>query len=97
MDEVTDTIKRAHVFIDGRVQGVGFRHFVKTRARTLNLVGWVKNLRDGRVEAVFEGDGPNVEELIDLCRQGPPASRVDHMDINREEPRENFNAFKVAF
>ena len=97
MDEVTDTLKRAHIFIDGRVQGVGFRHFVKVRARSLNLGGWVKNLSDGRVEAVFEGERQKVEEIIDLCRQGPPASRVDHVDINRDESREDFNAFKVAF
>lgn len=97
MDEITETMKRAHVYIDGRVQGVGFRHFVKTRARSLNLAGWVKNLNDGRVEAVFEGAGHNVKEIVDLCRQGPPASRVENVNVRWEESQQDFNSFKVAF
>lgn len=97
MDEVTEIMKRAHVYIDGRVQGVGFRHFVKTRARSLELAGWVKNLSDGRVEAVFEGDGHNVEEMVDLCRQGPAASRVENLNVRWEEFQQDSKSFKVVF
>lgn len=90
-------MKRAHVFIEGRVQGVGFRHFTKTNARQHGIEGWVKNLADGRVEAVFEGDEDQVQTMIDLVKEGPRASRVANVDVKWETPKREFNAFQVAY
>ena len=72
---------RAHIYIDGRVQGVFYRGFTQDLALSLGLTGWVRNLRDGRVEAVFEGDKKFVEEAIRQCHIGPPASRVTGIDV----------------
>lgn len=90
-------MKRAHVFIEGHVQGVGFRHFTKTNARQHNVEGWVKNLADGRVEAVFEGTEEQVNNMIDLVHEGPRASRVSNVDVNWEEPKEKFGNFRVTY
>jgi acylphosphatase len=76
---------RAHLFIEGRVQGVFYRAFTREIAFHLSLDGWVKNLRDGRVEAVFEGDKVVIEQAIQQCYAGPPGSRVTHIDIHWEE------------
>ncbi|MBO9338235.1 MAG: acylphosphatase, partial [Chloroflexus sp.] len=62
---------RAHVFISGRVQGVSFRAYTRDRAREAQVKGWVRNLSDGRVEAVFEGPRPAVQKLISWCYSGP--------------------------
>ncbi len=77
---------RAHVFISGQVQGVFFRQEAKDRARTRGVGGWVRNLPDGRVEAVFEGTTGSVESMIDWCRRGPRLARVDSIDVEWEEP-----------
>jgi acylphosphatase len=71
----------AHIYINGRVQGVFYRGFTQDLALTLGLKGWVRNLRDGRVEAVFEGDKDIIEEAIRQCSIGPPASRVTGIDV----------------
>ena len=75
---------KAHLHIDGRVQGVFYRGFVQELAERLGLKGWVRNLRDGRVEAVFEGDKDVVENAIRQCHVGPPASRVANIEVQRE-------------
>ena len=75
---------RAHIYISGRVQGVFYRGFAQNLALNLRLKGWVRNLRDGRVEAVFEGKKEVVEEAIRQCRTGPPASRITGIDIQWE-------------
>ncbi len=67
--------------IEGRVQGVGYRAFVERVAAALNIDGWVRNRRDGGVEAVVSGDPADVETLIDRCRTGPTASRVDRIEV----------------
>lgn len=90
-------MKRAHVFIKGRVQGVGFRHFTKTYARQMNVEGWVKNLPDGRVEAVFEGDEDQVKKMIDLVKEGPRTSRVSNVNVEWESPKNEFGSFRVAY
>jgi acylphosphatase len=66
-----------HVTIRGRVQGVGYRAWVEDQATLNGLEGWVRNRRDGSVEAVFAGPAQDVAEMVALCRKGPPASRVD--------------------
>jgi acylphosphatase len=71
-----------HVVIRGRVQGVGFRAFVEDEALGRGVEGWVRNRRDGSVEAVFAGDADIVAGLIEACRRGPPGARVEvlHQD-----------------
>jgi len=76
---------RAHLYIDGRVQGVFFRGFTQDLAESLGLKGWVRNLRDGRVEAVFEGDRKVIERAIKQCYIGPPASRVTNIEVNWQQ------------
>jgi acylphosphatase len=73
-------LKRAHLFISGRVQGVNFRYYTVRQAESLGVTGWVRNLWDGRVEAVFEGDETAVQGMIDWCQNGPRAARVDHVE-----------------
>ncbi len=74
-------MKRAHLFISGRVQGVFYRAFTKDVAESLGLKGWVRNLRDGRVEAVFEGDEDKISIAIERCKEGPPHAKVDSIEI----------------
>lgn len=90
-------MKRAHIFIHGRVQGVGFRHFTKRNAQSLGLTGWVRNLSDGRVEAVFEGEEEDIKKMIKACRKGPPASQVSDVDVSWERTRGEFDHFRVSF
>jgi acylphosphatase len=71
------TIAIRRVMIRGRVQGVGYRAWVDHEARRLGLQGWVRNRRDGSVEAVFGGEAKIVTDMIASCRKGPPSSRVD--------------------
>jgi acylphosphatase len=78
---------RVRVFIDGRVQGVGFRTRTAREALRLGLTGWIRNLYDGRVEAVFEGPRDAVEEMLAWTRRGPAGSWVDEMTIHDEEPK----------
>jgi len=78
---MTDTSRTVHLRIEGRVQGVGYRAFVEMKAAELGLSGWVRNRRDGSVEAVLQGHQAAVDSMLDLCRAGPPASRVDRIEI----------------
>src|SRR5438128_9108049 len=68
------------VVIRGRVQGVGFRYWTRRTATARGLEGWVRNRRDGSVEAVFAGPEQAVADMIDLCRRGPDGARVDSID-----------------
>jgi acylphosphatase len=87
--------KRAHVIIHGQVQGVFFRSETKQRADQANVYGWVKNLRDETVEAVFEGEEEAVEKLIDFCRRGPKNASVNHIDLSYEKFTGEFKGFRV--
>ncbi|MBG0744531.1 acylphosphatase [Cylindrospermopsis raciborskii LB2897] len=82
--EITKLV-RAHVFITGRVQGVGYRYATVDTATQLGLTGWVRNLADGRVEAVFEGSRDIVEEMIRWCHTGPAAAIVKEVVLNYEQ------------
>jgi acylphosphatase len=73
----TAEYKHIHVILRGRVQGVGFRAFVKHEALSRGIEGWVRNRRDGTVEAVFTGEPASVEAMVAACRTGPRGSRVD--------------------
>lgn len=89
-------MKRVHVFIKGRVQGVFFRSFVKKNALELKLNGWVKNLEDNSVEAVFEGENKEVEEMLKLCKKGPIGAKVKSLEV-LEERYEGETGFKVVY
>lgn len=89
-------MRRVHVFISGKVQGVWFRSSTKRIAEQLGLNGWVKNLPDGRVEAVFEGDPEKIERAIEWCRIGPLNARVEKVDIFYEKP-EGLNRFEIRY
>jgi acylphosphatase len=73
-------VKTLRVRIEGRVQGVGFRWWVEEEARRRGLSGWVRNRRDGTVEAVFSGDDTSVDDMVAACGRGPPAARVDKVE-----------------
>ncbi|MCL5291750.1 MAG: acylphosphatase [Actinobacteria bacterium] len=79
-------MKRVRVIISGRVQGVFFRAYTRQEAESRGLRGWVRNLPDGRVEAVFEGDERAVDDMVAWCRVGPPAAAVTATDLVEEEP-----------
>jgi acylphosphatase len=78
-------MRRVHVLVSGRVQGVFFRGATHAQMRALGLSGWVRNLSDGRVEAVVEGDDARVEKALAFLRRGPPHAQVEHVEV-RDEP-----------
>jgi acylphosphatase len=80
------TIRR-RVVVHGRVQGVGFRVSVARRAEQRAVAGWVRNMPDGGVEAVFEGEPRAVESLVEFCREGPRGASVEWIDVADEEPQ----------
>ena len=86
---------RAHVFVTGRVQGVGFRVHTQMQAESLGLTGWVRNVWDGRVEAVFEGPQVAVQRMVDWCRRGPPAAHVTNVEVHRDAATGEFHGFHV--
>ena len=88
---------RAHVFVSGRVQGVFFRSETKHRADRHDVKGWVRNLPDDRVEAVFEGEKEDVEALIDFCKHGPYGARVTNVDLTWENYTGEFDKFKIKY
>ncbi len=89
--------KRAHVFVSGRVQGVFFRATTRKEARKRNVTGWVKNLPDGRVEAVFEGDEEKVQEMIEFCHEGSRSARVQDVEVEWEEYQDEFSSFDIQY
>ena len=88
--------RRAHVWISGRVQGVFFRAYTRDMARLNRLSGWVRNLRDGRVEALFEGDAEDVEKMIGWCHEGSPLARVDRVEVLEEVFSGEFETFSAV-
>jgi acylphosphatase len=87
---------RAHVFVSGRVQGVLFRAETVDVARRLRVDGWVRNLPDGRVEAIFEGEKASVEKAVEFCRRGPPGAYVKDLDVKWEDWKGEFQSFGIA-
>ena len=77
---------RAHVFVSGRVQGVYYRATTRDTARERGVDGWVRNLDDGRVEAVFEGPEAAVESMLEWCHTGSPKARVDDVEVEYGDP-----------
>ena len=87
---------RAHVFVSGKVQGVYFRQNTLQVANSHGVFGWVRNLPDGRVEAVFEGDEAAVNKMVEWCRSGPPSARVDGLDVKSEKYTGEFSGFSIT-
>ena len=90
-------MKRLHVFVSGRVQGVFFRARTRDRALGLGLTGWVRNLADGRVEAVFEGQEADLEAALSWCGQGPPRSRPEGVEPEWSEATGEFTDFEIRY
>ena len=87
---------RVHVFVTGKVQGVYFRQNTQITAREHGVTGWVRNLPDGRVEAVIEGDEKTVKAVVDWCRHGPSAARVDVIEVKNERYTGEFSSFEIT-
>ena len=81
-------IMRTRLFIEGRVQGVGYRYFAARAARELGVRGWVRNLADGRVEADAAGNPAAVQAFVERLREGPPGGRVDRVDVREVDEEE---------
>lgn len=88
---------RAHIFVSGEVQGVYYRAFTQKIAVSLKLKGWVRNLYDGRVEAVFEGNKEDIEQAITGCNSGPPGARVDDIEVQWEGCHEGLKDFVILY
>ena len=84
-----------HVFVEGTVQGVWFRESARREAEALGVTGWVRNLPDGRVEAVFEGTAAGVEAMVAWCRKGPANAKVERVQAWAEPPTSEFSSFAV--
>lgn len=84
-----------HVYVSGKVQGVYFRATTRETAEGLGVAGWVRNLPDGRVEAVFEGDEDALEEMLAYCHEGPKRARVEDVEVEEAPERGPFDGFEV--
>tara|TARA_Y100000310_G_scaffold102337_1_gene100524 strand:+ start:2653 stop:2928 length:276 start_codon:yes stop_codon:yes gene_type:complete len=86
--------KSVRVYIDGTVQGVFFRSFIKENAERHNIKGFTRNLEDGRVEIFIEGDNDSVDKMIELCKKGPKHSQINKVQV-KPEKFQDFKVFKV--
>ena len=90
-------MKQIHVFVTGRVQGVFFRQSTRVMAIKNNVSGWVRNLDDGRVEIVAQGQEQDIDNLSNWCRTGPANSRVYEFELKEESIAEKFENFEVRY
>ena len=88
---------RAHIIVSGRVQGVCYRQDTVKQAQKLGLSGWIKNLDDGRVEAVFEGEKKSVEKIINWAKKGSVFARVLNLNIDWQEYKGEFSNFEIKY
>ena len=88
-------VERVHLLIQGRVQGVWYRASTQRQAETLGLTGWVRNLHDGRVEAVAQGAREALDALVTWAHDGPPTARVDNVSVRWSEPGEALEGFEL--
>ncbi len=86
-----------HVYLSGRVQGVGFRAFVRRNAKRLGVAGWVKNLPDGRVEALIYGDEEDVDELVSSMETGPSLAQVDEIEVSDHDRPPAEKDFQIKY
>lgn len=92
----TQDLCRVHVWIAGRVQGVFFRSTMREQARAMGLTGWVRNAADGRVEAEIQGPPARVADMVEACRKGPPAARVQDVEVRDIPVVRNERGFDVV-
>ena len=98
MDSFTlHTMKRFHLTVAGRVQGVFYRDFVRREAEKLDITGHVKNLQDGNVEILAEGSEENLEKFISACKKGPLMAFVKNVDVKEEKATDEFDSFDVRY
>jgi len=90
-------LSRVHAFVSGRVQGVAYRYFAERRADEIPVTGWVRNLSDGRVEIMAEGEKADLESFLGFLRQGPRMAKVDDLDFFWEDYRGEFEDFRIEF
>ena len=86
---------RARIVIEGEVQGIGYRNFVRTRAAMRDITGWVMNSNDGRVEAILEGEKEAIERVIEMCKKGPVFARVSNIDVKWEDKLDRYSSFTI--
>ena len=90
-------LRRIHVFVSGRVQGVAFRWVTEDIAQNLGVLGWVRNLRDGRVEVMAEGEEGTLNQFIEFLQHGPRHAKVSDIHIEWVEYKGEFNTFEIRF
>ncbi len=91
-------MKRVHIYIYGEiVQGIFFRARINEKANELDIKGFVKNLDDGSVEAIFEGDNSDIDELVDYCREGPRGAQIDDVEVVEEDYEGEFEDFEIRY
>ncbi len=91
------TKQRVRLFVKGKVQGVFFRQALKVMAKKHNLSGWVKNLKNGRVETLLEGEDMDVSTVVEWCHAGPANARVEDIEIKNEKFKGEFSKFEVLY
>lgn len=89
--------KQVRVIFHGRVQGVWFRAFTREQASAAKLTGWVRNLPNGSVEALFAGEEETINQVIEKCRQGPPSAQVENIELHWEPASGEFPTFEVRY
>ena len=89
--------KNVHVIISGRVQGVWFRANTRQKAEQLGITGWVRNTKEGNVEAIFEGEENQVNEMIQWCYRGPPLAKIKKVEIINQNTTNNYNEFSIKY
>ena len=94
MDEVSQSMQ-LHILVSGRVQGVGFRYFVQRNAEKFGVRGYAKNLTNGDVEVLAEGDKAALDEFLVLLKQGPPAGRIDRIQIDELECSGGYTGYEI--
>ncbi len=90
-------MKQFHLIIQGDVQGLGFRSWMKREAELLDLVGWVKNREDGAVESVIQGEEENIKKIIGLCKRGPEVAWVERVEVRKQPVATNLLTFEVVY
>lgn len=88
---------RAHVVVSGLVQGVSFRYYIRLKALENKVAGWVRNLPDGRIEAVFEGNKEDVEKMIEFCKSGPSNAYVGDLNVRWENFKGETDRFEIRY
>ena len=88
---------RSKVIVKGNVQGVNFRYYTQRQAIRFNITGWVRNLPDGSVAALFEGEEQDVEAMVQWCHHGPPSAQVTELIVQPEEYQGEFSSFSIKF